>query len=492
MSACPELLQEQGVAADPAQALRVLLLEDSRYDAELVCLCVQEHYPQARVRVVRNEEHYTAALREGGVDLILSDHELPGFGGLQALDIARELAPQLPFIFVSGVIGEDNAVELLKRGATDYVSKSRLERLPMVVQRALREVAEREGRSRAEAQLRAAQEDLRERHALLSAVLASTDNLVFAKDEDGRYILVNDAAARLLERLPADILGRTDEQLFDAQLARALRSNDLEVQRTNRTLRFEETVNRKGLRHTFLATKTPLRVDGAVAGVVGVGADITELKAAQAALAEALQAKEALLYEVNHRVKNNLQVISSLLSLQARSASDPDAQAAIGEAHARVSVVARLHQQLYQSGRHASLDYGQYLRRLAHDTLSSLGAGRHIELDFSCEKETALSLNQAVPLSLAISELLTNAVKYAFAPGSGGRIALRLECDDRQLRVLVADDGVGLPPGTAAASALSTGLGMRIVTALLQQLDARLEQPATTRGTAFRIVLPLP
>ncbi|HEY1230708.1 MAG TPA: response regulator, partial [Ramlibacter sp.] len=114
------------------QALRVLLLEDSRFDAELLRETLLASYPNASLDVVRDEPEFIAALTAQRYDLILSDFELPGFTGDQALAEARTKTPDTPFIFVSGVIGEDNAVEMLKRGATDYVSKGRLVRLPLV------------------------------------------------------------------------------------------------------------------------------------------------------------------------------------------------------------------------------------------------------------------------------------------------------------------------------------------------------------------------
>ena len=121
--------------------LRVLLLEDSRFDAELVLEALASALPQAQPTWVRDEAGFLAALAATAFDLILSDVELPGFSGVQALDFARAHHPGVPFVFVSGVIGEDNAVELLKRGATDYVSKARMARLPVVLDRALREAA---------------------------------------------------------------------------------------------------------------------------------------------------------------------------------------------------------------------------------------------------------------------------------------------------------------------------------------------------------------
>ncbi|WP_311230729.1 MULTISPECIES: response regulator [unclassified Acidovorax] len=137
----------------------MLLLEDSAFDAELLQETILAAYPRARLELVRDGASFAAALERGGFDVILSDHELGGFSGTEALQMARARVPHVPFIFVSGVIGEDNAVELLKQGATDYVSKGRLSRLPSVLDRAMREVAERMARVAAQAELRNAKEE---------------------------------------------------------------------------------------------------------------------------------------------------------------------------------------------------------------------------------------------------------------------------------------------------------------------------------------------
>ena len=139
--------------------LRLLLLEDSPFDAELLSAELMEAYPRASLVVVSDGVGYVDALARESFDVILSDHELSGYSGDEALAHARRHVPFVPFIFVSGVIGEDNAVELLKQGATDYVSKGRLSRLPLVLERAMREVAERAARSNAEILLRAAKDE---------------------------------------------------------------------------------------------------------------------------------------------------------------------------------------------------------------------------------------------------------------------------------------------------------------------------------------------
>jgi len=146
---------ELDVAPPRAGQPEFLILEDSRFDAELLIEALRIAQPWARTRVVATEAGFVEALADRPA-LILSDYELPGFSGAQALEVARRLAPETPFIFVSGVIGEDNAVELLKRGATDYVSKGRLARLPVVLERALQESRDRKAGEAAQRSLREA------------------------------------------------------------------------------------------------------------------------------------------------------------------------------------------------------------------------------------------------------------------------------------------------------------------------------------------------
>jgi PAS domain S-box-containing protein len=148
--------------------LRALLLEDSPFDAELLQEQLMRFYPQAILELVRDSEGFASALERGGFEVILSDHDLGPYSGRQALGLARAKVPHIPFIFVSGVIGEDNVAELIKCGATDYVSKGRLGRLPLVLDRALREVQERAARVLAEAELRESRQETEQLAAQLT------------------------------------------------------------------------------------------------------------------------------------------------------------------------------------------------------------------------------------------------------------------------------------------------------------------------------------
>lgn len=227
--------------------------------------------------------------------------------------------------------------------------------------------------------------------------------------------------------------------------------------------------------------------EGAVIGAVLAKQDVTTLHEVQAALTAAVGEKDALLYEVNHRVKNNLQVITSLLGMQAKQSASPEVRRHLLDARARIDVIASIHHSLYTTGAHSSVEIVSFLNDLARGTLESLGDGR-IALRPAEGAEVRLPLATAMPLALIVSELLTNAVKYAFPPPMRGGIALSVEDAEHTLAVTVADDGIGLPERFDFSQPV--GVGTRIVAALSKQLRAQITAPPTDRGTTFRIAVP--
>lgn len=154
------------------EALRVLLIEDSVLDAELIASRLDDAGWSFTLARVQDQGALDQALATGAYDIILSDYNIPGFDGMAALATAHRLRPNVPFLFVSGALGEDKAIELLKRGATDYVLKDRLERLVPSIQRALGEAHEKHERRRAE-------ELLRERERTLSTLMANLPGMAF-------------------------------------------------------------------------------------------------------------------------------------------------------------------------------------------------------------------------------------------------------------------------------------------------------------------------
>jgi PAS domain S-box-containing protein len=223
--------------------------------------------------------------------------------------------------------------------------------------------------------------------------------------------------------------------------------------------------------------------------ITGVVVDVTERRHDEEAVRTSLAEKEVLLQEVHHRVKNNLQVVSSLLQLQRRQLPDPALQAAFSETESRVRAMALVHQRLYQQNTLSSLDFADYLRSLGGQLLQSFGGERSVKVEYRLQR-LKLPVGTAIPLGLIVTELITNALKYALAQ-RGGVLGVELAPDGEWgLQLVVSDDGPGLPEGFDPAR--SRGLGMRLVQTLSRQIDATLEfDEHAGGGTRCRIRAPI-
>ncbi len=184
-----------------ARPLRVLHVEDQRLDAELCLRQLEEAGFELVADVVATREEFLQKLGSNTYDIILSDYRLPGWSGRDALAIVRTDTKDTPFILVTGSLGEEDAVESIKEGATDYVLKDRPERLPMAVRRALEEKVLRQERQRAE-------KTLRESEARKAAMLESALDCVVAIDDQGRIIEFNPAAEQTFGYSRAEVLGK--------------------------------------------------------------------------------------------------------------------------------------------------------------------------------------------------------------------------------------------------------------------------------------------
>ncbi len=218
---------------------------------------------------------------------------------------------------------------------------------------------------------------------------------------------------------------------------------------------------------------------GAQAGLIRSGEQV------QATLRE----REVLLQEVHHRVKNNLQIVSSLIRMQTRELSDMASRSALEECQNRVLSMALVHEKLYQSSDYASVLFSDYARSLAHSIFDATGVSRgNVELSVEFE-EIALAVDKAIPCGLILNELVSNALKHAFANERRGTLRVELRrVGAGQLELVVADDGVGMNAGLGPATADS--LGMQLVTTLVEQLEGELAI-VQEAGTSFRIRFPL-
>ncbi|WP_018412210.1 sensor histidine kinase [Methyloversatilis thermotolerans] len=215
--------------------------------------------------------------------------------------------------------------------------------------------------------------------------------------------------------------------------------------------------------------------------------DITERKRAQQVLEQALLEKTVLLNEVHHRVKNNLQVITSLLNLQANNADDPRLRDILSESQNRVRAMSLTPQLLYERKDFSKMDLGDYLYRLPQLLRGSYReSASRIELRLERpDTPVYLDLERAIPCGLLVNELVTNAFKHAFPPPRHGEITIELAREeDGSVTLTVRDDGVGLPDDFSLESVKS--LGLQLVPLLTDQLHARLDMP-TGGGAHYRI-----
>lgn len=217
----------------------------------------------------------------------------------------------------------------------------------------------------------------------------------------------------------------------------------------------------------------------------GILTDITAQKENERALNAALAEKDVLLKEIHHRVKNNLQVISSLLSLQSRYLRNPEDAVLFHESQRRIRSMALVHERLYQSKSLSRIEFAAYAKRLVENLIASHREGTGpIALNTDLE-EVFLDIQTAIPCGLIVNELIMNALKHAFPDGRPGniRLGLRLDADGR-IELKVGDDGVGLPSAWSIESA--GNMGMQIVTMLTGQIEGRLEIDRAA-GTEFRL-----
>lgn len=215
--------------------------------------------------------------------------------------------------------------------------------------------------------------------------------------------------------------------------------------------------------------------------------DVTDKKLAEEQIKNSLREKEILLKEVHHRVKNNMQIISSILNLQANTITDPEATHILKVCESRVRSMAFIHESLYRTGNFAWLDLSDYIEKLIGSLFSTYGLDPEQIAWRSEVSDVRLDLNIAIPCGLIVNELVSNSLKHAFTRGMKGEIVVRMEQSGANYILVVSDTGTGLPPGCEMGNTGS--LGLQIVHALVDQLSGSMKID-TEGGTTFTIVFP--
>lgn len=322
----------------------------------------------------------------------------------------------------------------------------------------------------------------------LRNVIESMAGALIITDPGGGIASVNRAALELLGYDEAELLGQPLSCVYGPAAETAGEPAFARLSAIGSTRGVEETLFRKD------GTPVPVAFSGAtlrdehgrIEGFVCVAHDISAPKNVERTLRSFLREKELLLREIHHRVKNNLQVVSSLLDLQSSAIVDPSAREIFKQSQNRIGSMALIHEQLYQTSNLAHIAVGPYIEKLTYHLQASYSTcsdrtALHLEVD-----ESSLEIDQAVTCGLIVNELVTNALKHAFPADHGGVADVRVAFNrtDGGYRLVVTDNGRGFRR-EAAAGALR-GLGLSLVATLVQQLRGTMDI-RSDRGTEFRI-----
>jgi len=362
--------------------LRVLIVEDSRDDAELILAELKLRGYQTTYKIVETKDAFLEALQELW-DVILSDYVLPRFSGIEVIECVRKRDQTIPLILLSGKMGEDIAVSAIKAGASDYLLKDNLTRLATTIDRELREAENRRQRKRAEEEL-----------------------------------------AEMNKTLEKRVLQRTEE---------------------------------------LQKAKTQLEVS--------------------------LHEKEVLLKEVHHRVKNNLQVISSFLRMRNGKITDPYAAHLIQSSQMRIRSMSMVHDLIYHSPNLSHVPFHQYVNKLMAYLITAFTIPEdrlQLKIDII---DVWMDIEHAIPCGLILTELSTNALKYAFQDGRKGILEISLKpLTNEKLAFIVKDNGIGFPSSMNWKE--NDSMGLRIVQLLCNQLDGDVQCQSSSQGTTFSMTIP--
>ena len=325
----------------------------------------------------------------------------------------------------------------------------------------------------------------------ITAIFDSSQHYIWTIDRKGKLTSFNQNYLQLIEGL------YHTKPNVGIELNRGLLANDLNYNQTlnhhyqkafgGNATSFEIEVNYQNKGNIFLEIYlNPIYNKSKVVEVSGIAHNITDKKLVQQKMELSLKEKEILLREVHHRVKNNMQVISSILNLQSFYVKDQYSLSLLKESQNRISTMAYIHESLYQNNSFSSVNFAEYMKRLIRNIIASYSFNaENIELKQQIE-EIALSLDVAIPLGLIINELITNSIKHAFPDNTRGLIIINLKTENNYVFLSLLDNGKGLPDGFSIEK--SQSLGLQLVSTLMEQIGANYTlKTSKNKGTEFKI-----
>ncbi len=329
---------------------------------------------------------------------------------------------------------------------------------------------------------RSAIEELRLSEERSRAIINSIPDLLFTMDKDGRFLDYKIEDQSDLFYKPEQFMGMLVEEVFPGGLGLAFKEHIIAAIHTGRIQNYNYSFPHKGEQNHYETRY--IRIDENECLVLI--RDITYTKNNEEKLTQSLKEKEVLLKEVHHRVKNNMQIISSILNLQSSYTTDEYILNLLRESQNRIKTMAYIHESLYQNKTFSSINFNDYLSQLTNNIIHSYSVSpEKIRLLVNCER-TILNLDVSIPLGLIINELVTNSIKHAFPSTSKGNIAINLKTENKYVFLTVEDNGLGLNSDFNPEQ--SGSLGLQLVYTLVEQIGGKINfESIKPHGTKVNI-----
>ncbi|MCF2151166.1 response regulator [Desmonostoc muscorum LEGE 12446] len=501
--------------------LRFLLLEDSLLDAELTQAMLAEGGIDCELVRVESGAEFLAAISTEAFDLILADYALPSFDGISALEIARNKCPEIPFIFVSAVLGEELAIEALKNGATDYVLKQRLGRLVPSVQRALREAKERRDRQLVE-------ESLQKSEARYRRIVDTSYEGIWTIDSQGRTEFVNQRMSQMLGYAAEEMLGRFIFDFIDvvdgidtAEKLQWFKKEDSDLKEGRWRCKDGSYI------WTLISARAIFNEQHEFLGAIAMLTDITDRKRteeerdrllqreklARAEAEAANRIKDEFLAVLSHELRSPLNPILGWAKLlQSRKFNETALKKALETIERNAKLQAQLIEDLLDVSRilqgklnlnMASVDLASTIEA-AMETVRLAAEAKTIQIETMLDPRVGKVLGDSARLQQIVWNLLSNAVKFT---ATGGQVNVQLECIDADAQITVSDTGKGIKSdflphvfdyfcqgdNTTTRKFGGLGLGLAIARHLVEMHGGTIwvQSPGENQGATFTVRLPL-
>lgn len=464
------------MTAEPKKNPHILVIEDNPGDFVLI----REYLDDS---LISTEIHHATTFVEAehelhsGIqfDVILLDLTLPDLTGDSLVSSIVELAGSIPVIVLTGYQNQEYSLRTLSLGISDYLVKDEIN--PVLLSKSIFYSIER---NRINRSLKSSEKQYRELFDL-------SPQPMWVYDLDTlRFLDVNRAAIRhygysreeFLEMTLLDI--RPEEDMKDLEDA-------VELARNKEELYFEGTFRHKKKSGEIIIVniKSNIIDFNGIKSEMVLAEDVTDRKKKEVEINESIKEKEVLLMEIHHRVKNNLAVVSGMMQLQAFEEDDDNFRKKLLDSVSRIKTMAIIHEILYQNRSFSRVKLDENLRKLVSSLLETFQLDFNLEVKFNLEP-VELNINQAIPCSLIVNEVVTNIMKHAYDEGQKGLLNLNLHRDNDQVFLTIQDDGKGLPVDFSSNQQAGS-LGLKLIETLASQLKADYKYNSPGTGTVFTL-----